>query len=152
MTVSIGPGYRLAARAARSRQAGEGASDCQRKEGRASRAFCAACTPHHCCIFDLVWHKASASRKVAPASGLLSGSAAGACVGMHVRPVALRTQIAMQTVCDLLWRRSHRLTAYPACKPEAVLAGAEFVDADDNIPETVVVDGNLVRARKRHAP
>ena len=58
----------------------------------------------------------------------------------------------MQTVCGSRWVPLHRLTAYPACKPEAVLAGAEFVDADDNIPETVVVDGNLVRARKRHAP
>ncbi|KAK9822005.1 hypothetical protein WJX81_008551 [Elliptochloris bilobata] len=42
--------------------------------------------------------------------------------------------------------KGRRVTAYPACKPEAVLAGAEFVDADDNIPETVVVDGNLVTA------
>jgi len=41
--------------------------------------------------------------------------------------------------------KGRRLTAYPACKPEAVLAGAQFVDADSNIPETVVVDGNLVR-------
>jgi hypothetical protein len=42
-------------------------------------------------------------------------------------------------------RGRRALTAYPACKPEAVLAGArEFVDADRNIPETVVVDGNLV--------
>ena len=32
-----------------------------------------------------------------------------------------------------------------------MLAGAEFVDADANIPETVVVDGNLVRTRMRRA-
>ena len=43
--------------------------------------------------------------------------------------------------------RRRKLTAYPACKPEALLAGAEFVDPDSNIPETVVVDGNLVCSR-----
>ncbi len=42
-------------------------------------------------------------------------------------------------------RGRRALTAYPACKPEAVLAGArDFVDADRNIPETVEVDGFLV--------
>ena len=55
-------------------------------------------------------------------------------------------QFLCSTICELRWRCAGRLTAYPACKPEAVLAGADFVDADDNIPETVVVDGNLVRA------
>ena len=81
----------------------------------------------------------------------LSRNALDACAGTYVQPSCLHMQVAMQTACNVEWRRSRRLTAYPACKPEALLAGAEFVDADDNIPETVVVDGNLVRARKRHA-